>query len=394
MTKNSLLFVFLLNTIFVHSAVYSQDTASSEIRHIAIFAPLYLDSVYDAGNNYRYGETFPKFISAGLEFIEGAELALDTLRSQGARFDVHIYDTYSKTTPLSKILQDEEFQNAELIIGHANPNETRMIASAALQRHIPFVNVNLPNDCNIKNNPDFVLLNSTLKTHCEGIYRFLQKNYATSSIIYFYNKNPMSDRLKNYFMDIEKNTASVPLHLHFVATPEAVDQKLLLANLDSTKQNVFIVGSLSENFSKSFCSNLAKLNKMYSMTIIGMPTWDNIDFTQADYSGLEIYYSTPFYNNPTDTLVKYIQQYFRTKFYSRPSDMVFRGYESTYHFGNLLRQYGPALGANLTEKKYRVLNDIEVEPVLLNKQNANLDYYENKKLYYIKKSDGNITAVY
>jgi hypothetical protein len=392
MKKHFLYIIFFIFLIRISG--YSQDQADSQMHHIAIFVPLYLDSVFDANDNYRFEENFPKFVSAGLEFYEGAQLALDTLRSQNAHLDVHIYDTRSKQNPVSQILQSKDFQNTELIIGYVNPNESRLLANIALQKHIPFINVNLPNNSNIINNPDLVLLNSTLKTHCESIYRFLQKNYATSSITYLYNKSSMGNDLKNYFTDVEKNTKSVSLHLKYVLLNEPVNQNQLFPRLDSTRQNVFIAGSLNENFSKSLCAQLASLDKAYSMTIIGMPTWDNIDFTQSDLNGLEIYYSTPFYNNPNDTLVKYIQQYFKTKFYSRPSDMIFRGYETVYHFAKLLTQYGSDLSKNIGEKKYKVFNDLDIEPVFLNKQTPTLDYFENKKLYFIKKTDGNITAVY
>ncbi len=392
--KKWFIYIFLLVFLLVHKSGHSQDSSKNQTHHIAVFVPLYLDSVFDANNNYRYDENFPKFVSAGLEFYEGAQMAFDTLQSENAHLDVHIYDTHSKQNSIAQILQSADFQNTELIIGYVNPNESRLLANAALQKHISFINVNLPNNSGITNNPDLILLNSTLKTHCESIYRFLQKNYATSSIIYLYNKSIMGNDLKNYFIDVEKNTKSVPLHVRFVLLNEPVDQKQLLGYVDSNRQNVLIAGSLNENFSKNLCSELAALDKIYSMTIVGMPTWDNIDFTQPEYSGLEIYYSTPFYNNPNDTLVKYVQQYFKTKFYSRPSDMVFRGYETVYRFAKLLMQYGNNPGGSIGEKKFKVFNDFDIEPVFLNKQTMTPDYFENKKLYFIKKTDGNITAVY
>ena len=80
-----------------------------------------------------------------------------------------------------------------------------------------------------------------------------------------------------------------------------INKKQLLTYLDSTRQNIFIAGSLNENFSKNLCSELAELDKMYPITIIGMPTWDNIDFTQPEYNGLEILYTYTFYNNPNDS---------------------------------------------------------------------------------------------
>ena len=73
--------------------------------------------------------------------------------------------------------------------------------------------------------------------------------------------------------------------------------------------------------------------------------------------------------------------------------MVFRGYETTYRFAKLLLHYGKSLSGSIGEKKYKVFNDFDIEPVL-NKQTLTLDYFENKKLYFVKKTDGNITAVY
>ena len=182
--KNCFLYIFFFSTLLIHKSVYSQDSSKNQTHHIAVFVPLYLDSVFDASNNYRYNETFPKFINPGLEFYEGTQLALDTLKSESAHLDVHIYDTHSKRESVSQILQTADFQNTELIIGYVNANESRLLANTALQKHVPFINVNLPNNSGITNNPDLIILNSTLKTHCEAIYKFLQKNYPISSIIY------------------------------------------------------------------------------------------------------------------------------------------------------------------------------------------------------------------
>jgi hypothetical protein len=54
---------------------------------------------------------------------------------------------------------------------------------------------------------------------------------------------------------------------------------------------------------------------------------------------------------------------------------------------------GKALSGSIGEKKYKVFNDFDIEPVL-NRTTMTLDYFENKKLYFIKKVDGNVTAVY
>jgi hypothetical protein len=373
----------------------AQIDSAGKVHRIAIFVPLFLDSAFDATGTYKYEKVFPKFINPGLEFYEGVELALDSLETEGIRLDVQVYDTRSASKSISQILQSPDFQQTELIIGHVIPTELRELADAALHKNIPFINVNFPNDGGITDNPDFVILNSTLKTHCASIYRFLQRNYATSTIFMFRKKGLQEDRLQNYFTEIEKNTASVPLRLKFITLAETFDIRQLLPYLDSNRKTICVVGSLDENFGKNFCQQLASVFKTYPTKIIGMPTWDNInDFTQPEYSDAEIFYTSPFYINPNDSLVLGIQQYYKTRFFSRPSDMVFRGYETIYHFAKLLELHGHSLSSNLGEKKFKVFNDFDIQPVFLNRQNMTLDYFENKKLYFIKKVNGNIVAVY
>jgi hypothetical protein len=378
--------------------VQAQDTTAvrvdSNARHsVAIFLPLYLDSAFDATGNYRYDKNFPKFINPGLEFYEGGELALDSLRKEGVRLDIHFYDTRSVTKSIGQVVADSEFRDVGLILGSVlNGGEEQQLAAAALKQHAPFINVNFPNDAGITANPDMVILNSTLRAHCEAIYRYVQRNYPTKPLVFFRRKGAQEDRLKGYFTDLDRSTAGVPLKIQYVTLDDNFDNAALTAYLDSTVQTVCIAGSLDEGFGGRLAGVLAYL-KSYPTTLIGMPTWDNLDFSKPELAGKEIVYTTPFYINPADTLVKLINQNYRARFYSRPSDMVFRGYESIYHFGHLLALHGTDLGGSIGEKSFKVFNDFNIEPVFLNKQSMTLDYFENKKLYFVHMMDGNVTAV-
>ena len=386
---------FLLIILFVSAAKsHAQTEPLDKPKHIAIFLPLYLDSAFDATGNYRFDKNFPKFLSPGLEFYEGAQLALDSLKKEGLKLEISLYDTKSHTKNIQDILQSEEFQSTELMIGHISPSEIRLLANEAYHKKIPFINTNYPNDGNIVNNPSLVILNSTLKTHCEGIYKFLQKNYSTSTITVFGKNGLMEQRLKNYFSDAEKSTLSVPLKLKFVSVDNNINPVQLSKYLDSNIQNICVLASLDENFARSFCAQVSALGKSYNTTILGMPTWDNIDFMPAEYSGPEIIYSTPFYINPNDSLVRSIQQYFSSNYFMKGSDMIIRGFETTYHFAKLLKLFGSDLTSHIGSKKFEVINNFDIEPVYTNKQNTSPDYYENKKLYFVKRVDGKVTAVY
>jgi hypothetical protein len=392
MNKTLLVLLFFLS-LTKSNASFAQTDSSNKIYKVAIFTPLYLDSAFDAAGGYKKGKEFPKYITPGLEFYEGVQLALDSLKEEKVSLEVQVFDTRCATQTLQQQINAANMQNTGLIIGHVTPVEARQLAEVALRKNIPFINANFPNDAGITNNPSLVILSTTLKTHCDGIYRFLQKNYGTSKILIFRKQGLLEDRIKNYFTEIEKTTASVKLNIKFITLDESKPIKLQ-QYLDSTRINVSVVASFDETFGKNVALQLAGLIKKYPSVLVGMPTWDTIsDFNKKEYNGLDIIYSTPFYNAKTDKVSVGITNYFKNVLYSRPSDMVFRGYECMYRFGKLLAENGGNLSSSIGEKKYKVFTDWDIQPVL-NKQNMAIEYFENKKLYFVKKTDGIVTQVY
>jgi len=126
---------------------------------------------------------------------------------------------------------------------------------------------------------------------------------------------------------------------------------------------------------------------------MGMPTWDGIAFNKPEYKGIEIIYSTPFYNAKTDRVSLSITRKFNKIMYARPSDMVFRGYEVTFRFARMLMLHDGDLSSNMANKYTKIFTDYDIQPVL-NKQNMTLDYFENKKLYFLKWQDGLLKSIY
>jgi ABC-type branched-subunit amino acid transport system substrate-binding protein len=386
----------LLIVLVVLFAAFSSSAQDAPKYKIAIFAPLYLDSAFDETGEYRYTKNaFPKFINPGLEFYEGAQLALDSLNKEKAPLEVFIYDTRSTKETLAEQLNKTELDSVAFIIAHCSSNETKTFADAALKRNIPIINVNMPNDGGATANPFYVMLNPTLRTQCEGIYRHIQKFYSLNPIVVFRKKGQLEDRIKTYFDDFSKNTVAIPLKLKYVELTDSFTLNQLRSHLDTSSQTLCIAGSLDENFGKRLTAQLAALKKQkYQAIVMGMPTWDNIrDFDRSEYKGIEIIYSTPFYNAKVDKLSQNITAYFNKEMFARPSDMVFRGYEVTWKYAKLLLQFGSDIGSNISNKQYKVFTDYDIQPVL-NKPSMTLDYFENKKLYFLKWQDGVIKAIY
>ena len=366
------------------------SSKAQELKYkVAVFAPLYLDSAFDSDDEYRYAKnTFPKFLNPGLEFYEGVQLALDSLNKEFAPLEVFVYDTKSSRETVTQQLNKPELSDVQLIIAHLSNSEIKTFADAALRKNVPVINVNLPNDGGVNGNPYFVVLNPTLRTQCEGIYKYLQKYHSLDRLVVFRKKGQLEDRIRNYFDDFSKTTVSVPLKLKYVDLPDSFTVNQLRPYLDTSMQTVCLAGSLDENFGKKLVQQLAVLNaKNYPVIAMGMPTWDNITWNKPEFKGIEIVYSTPFYNSKTDRISQGITNYFNKVMYARPSDMVFRGYEVMFRYGRLLIKHGKDLSSNLSSKQSKVFTDFDIQPVL-SRPAMNLEYFENKKLYFLKIEDG------
>ena len=214
-----------------------------------------------------------------------------------------------------------------------------------------------------------------------------------NEIVVFRKKSQWGDKIKSYFEDYEKNSGNASLKLKYVDLNDSFSVANLTPHLDTVKQFLCVSGSLDENFGKRLANQLAVLKKKYKVSLLGMPTWDNIkDFGKTEYNGLDIIYGTPFYNPKTDKVSLSIINYFNQVMYARPSDMVFRGYEVAWMFAKLLNQYGSNIASNLSSKQYKLITEYDIQPTL-NRETMTLDYFENKKLYFLKWQNGILKLV-
>ncbi len=386
-------FVFTGLLFLLAQKAFAQTNAPR--KRVAIFIPLHLDSAFNSDSKYRFGTTtFPKFLSPGIEFYEGAKYAIDSLKKENARVEFYIFDTKSKNKTLQGVLNSPALDSVELIIASCNSAEAKIFAETGLKKNIPVINANLPSDASAISNPFWVVLNPTLRSQCDGIYKLLQKYYSLDPIIVFRKKGQLEDRIKTYLDDFAKNTAAIKIPLKYVDITDSTSVNEIASHLDTSINTVCVAGSLDEAFGKKLLSNLVSLyNKGYKSSIIGMPTWDGVSVGKSDYKGPEIIYSNPFYNAKGDKVSRAIITSFNKTMSARPSDMVFRGYETTLRFTKILLQYGTDFASNLSNKQNKIFTDFDIQPVL-NKQTMDLDYFENKKLYFLKWQDGVIKAIY
>jgi hypothetical protein len=384
--KTIFLFVILM------SVLNAQAQDSSKVWKVAVFAPVYLDSAYTVDGDYRLGnQILPRYMMPGLDFYNGVMLAVDSLNAEKQPVEVLFYDSKSIKGNTFNAVLDSTLADVSLIIASFNNrNEIKPLADFALEHEIPLISSTYPNDGGLTENPYFILINPTLRTHLEGIYSYLQRVYPTSSMTMFRRKGAVEDMIQNTFAEIARTTKSVPLKIKTVELTDSFTTSEVISFLDSTRQNIVICGSLNETFGINLVKSLSESRK-YRSIAMGMPTWDALRGVDRN---VEIIYTTPYHFIRTDKLGLDITNTYRTKFSGRPSDMVFKGFEAMYRFTKLLIKHEGALMKNLSDKSLKLFNDFDIQPVKTYSSNPNaVDYLENKKLYYIRKIDGQIRSV-
>ncbi len=385
----------VLLVVLVSFFTIQESRAQEAPTKIAVFAPLYLDSAFN-GNNFKLSNTnLPKYLLPGLEFYNGVIMAIDSLNTEGVNAEVLIYDSKQSESAIQEILSKPELEGVSLIIASFNNrNEIKALADFALSRKIALISETYPNDGGVSENPYFILINSTLRTHIDALYKYLQRFHSTDNLIWIKRKGALEDMIQSFFSELQKKTPSLALRIKTVEMVDSLNQQTLLASLDSNRNNVLICGSLNEPFGNAIVKTLAD-NKDYKGTAIGMPTWDGFkDLTKPEYKSIEIIYSSPYHFPRTDKIAISISNKYRNKFQARPSDQVFKGFESMYHFSKLLIKHKEAFLNNLSDKSYKVFNEFNIQPIRFNRDNPIPDYLENKKIYILKKQDGQIKPVF
>jgi hypothetical protein len=386
-------YLFILT--FLASAPAVAVQAQPSIR-IAVLAPLFLDSTYDAGGNYRLGNQAPKYAFPGLEFTEGARLALDTLQASNQSLQYYFYDTRSASGSISKLIASHTLDSVQLIIGSVSGADYQMLAQYAGAVHIPFISATYPNDGGISANPFLIILNPTLQTHCEGIYRFILRNHPTDQILYVRKPGAMEDRLEGYFKQLNNNNGKPLLPIITINASDSVSAALLAQNMDSGRISVIIGGSLDEAFSTSLVRACNSLSESYPMTLMGMPNWSGIRALQSpELRNMPYLLTTGFISPEEDSTASTssMSQRFNTLTNTKPGDMAYRGYESTYLFTNLLLHYPGNVMSHAADTTFQLYSTYNIKPVFLNAQAGIPDYFENKHIYILRMQNGAVTRL-
>lgn len=383
-----LFFIGIVSIFFSALSASAQSTLEqvNPPLKVGIFAPLYLDSVFQDGL-LKNEKTIPKFIMPAVDFVQGAQIALDTLNIGERKVEAYVFDSKSITTPLKQLIQQGKLDDLDLIIGSVKEPEYTMLANFVKEKNIPFVSAIYPNEGGVKENPFVIISNSTLKAHCEGIYDYILSNYSTSNVYLIKRKN--DNLVDNLFKSMNQNGGQPLLKVKTIVMPDTASASFFYKALDTTKNMVIIGASLDQNFAIRLANALYPINKLKPLIFIGMPNWDGFKslMNKNAYKDFPIRYTTPFYNVKQNDFTNILIKNYYNLYRSKPSDMAFKGFQTAYYFTSLLMEYGPMLNSHLNNDTLAPFHNYLFKPVF--KTSTGIpDFFENKQLYMMQILNG------
>ncbi len=277
-----------------------------------------------------------------------------------------------------------------LMIGSVKEPDYSELAQLAVQKNIPFVSVTYPNDGGIKNNPNLIIVNSTLMAHCESIFSYLMQKHGTDNI--YLVKKKGDNRIDDYFRAINSTEGKPLLKIKPIMLDSSISSYGLKNLVDTTKPIVIIGASLDETFSKKLAEACYPIQKNNSLVLIGMPNWDGFKSLQKKdaFKDFPIRFTTPHYDTKSGAFSNFLNEKYFKAYRAKPTDMAYKGFESAYYFTNILLNYGKDFMEHFNENKLAGFHDFNFRPVYISKNSTVPDYYENKHLFMMEILNGEI----
>ena len=378
---------------------------------VALMIPLFLEEM----DNINYDD-FQATFQPGykpfrfVEFLEGALIAIDSLKQQGYNLEFYFYDVDNQITKTTKVLQRKELKSMDLIIGPFYSKSFNQVALYAENFNIPVINpftfreeIMGKYENIIKVKPSILsqipLLTKLIKNRYADHKVFLvsQNSYKDADIVAqlstaLAESVPASVRLSN----VDINNVSVEVDNRLVEEDELaspyynlegkpIDPAVIDANLyDSTvfnnkpitinymsdsvhpvldnasviRKNLVILFGNNKSYLMDAINQLNRVRDTFDIEIIGIPLWENIK--NMDYmmlNNLNLTYFTSYHINYNEERTQQFVAKFRSNFETEPNSYGFSGFDITLFFVKALADYNKHFKRCLPEISSRALEN-------------------------------------
>jgi len=363
---------------------------------IALMVPLFLEEISDSTQVEKVlrgdASGFQPF--SFISFVEGAQLAVDSLRKTGVNVDLQIYDVDKSLKKTTKVLQNPELKNADLIIGPFYSESFNQVALFAGNFGIPIVNPLTYRQSVLKNYKTVIKVKPEESTQLNLIKNLIAQKYINSKL-FLITQNSYRDADKVLEMENELKQIDLPeisysnMELYNYAVlvamrdeewvegdwmpnysmegkmlnPAALNENIndttyfensllrinymsdgfdrFINNASALRPNTVVIYGRDKAFVMDVMNKLNEFRDSLNINVIGLPLWekfDNLDMVQLN-NLKTITPQSEYIDYNSEEVQDFIYKY-RTKYFTDPDEYGFIAYDITMYFANASFYYG------------------------------------------------------
>jgi len=290
-------------------------------------------------------EKMPVQISARSEqfisFYEGVLLAVDSLKNQGYKVNLKVFDTERSAEKMYTMVDKIDRFHPDLIIGPVYGSVYKALMDDLTNKNIPVIYPLSSRSEEFGVYPDFIQVNPSMKALTVAMSDWLREEAEEANLVCLNltgNEVSHSDlediRLfKEYMHRIgsmnfyDWNTSAVPLDgLRLQLLPD--------------RENIIILPTTKEAEVSKILPVLSALTDGYRITVVGFPEWQA--FTSVDH---ETYFKLntkiftySYVDNTTEPAKRFALKY-RKYFYTEPNNLAYKAFDMSLYFIELAAKY-------------------------------------------------------
>ena len=290
-------------------------------------------------------EKMPVQISARSEqfisFYEGVLLAVDSLKNQGYKVNLKVFDTERSAEKMYTMVDEIDRFHPDLIIGPVYGSVYKALMDDLTNKNIPVIYPLSSRSEEFGVYPDFIQVNPSMKALTVAMSDWLREEAEEANLVCLNltgNEVSHSDlediRLfKEYMHRIgsmnfyDWNTSAVPLDgLRLQLLPD--------------RENIIILPTTKEAEVSKILPVLSALTDGSRLTVVGFPEWQA--FTSVDH---ETYFKLntkiftySYVDNTTEPAKRFALKY-RKYFYTEPNNLAYKAFDMSLYFIELAAKY-------------------------------------------------------
>jgi hypothetical protein len=332
-------------------------TYRGDVVRVAMMLPFYLEETGIISTEDSLAPPEPDTFMAFkfIQFYEGARIALDSLTRTGLNVRLYVYDVAEDVSVVKKIMDGQDFDKMNLIIGPVFKGPFEIAADFARKHHIPIVNPFSRRNDVILDNPWVFKVQPSFYGQMNRMVDYFTTAYPDANfILVLHNRIQDQDTLaflkenilSRFYRELPAGAGASDSLVagrrvaEWLYYQEGVSG--LKTKLSSDRDNVLLCVSTQRAFVASVMSNLQGLAASYKIIMTGMPEWMDYEMDLDHAMKLNLHLFSPEFVDYSDQQVK--QFIIRYRFHYEgepvPEKHAYEGYDITFYFLRALMEFG------------------------------------------------------